>query len=98
MSNVIVRLCFVLSLQDEDAIETLKRFRTSLTTNGVIVIKDNIAKGHKETIFDEVDSSYIRTRTSLVSLIKKSGLEIIDEEIQRGMPPDYFQLRMFAVK
>ena len=83
-------------LSDDDLVAFFKRCKAALKPNGICVIKDNMAK--KEREFDEVDSSFTRTRDTYVELINKAGMTIVAEDKQRKFPQELYEVRFFAFK
>ncbi|XP_048773679.1 N-terminal Xaa-Pro-Lys N-methyltransferase 1-A-like [Ostrea edulis] len=83
-------------LTDEHLLNFLKRCQSGLTTNGIIILKENISGEERE--FDELDSSYTRTREELDKVILQSGLEIIKCEKQKGFPKGLYDVYMYALQ
>lgn len=75
-------------LTDEDAKIFLKNAQKNLTKNGMIVVKDNMTSQEETPLLDEQDSSVTRDITSLVKLLKDSGLTIHLQELQKDFPID----------
>ncbi|XP_026364818.2 N-terminal Xaa-Pro-Lys N-methyltransferase 2 [Ursus arctos] len=82
-------------LTDKDLLAFLSRCRAGLKENGVIVLKDNVAR--EGCIFDLSDSSVTRDMDILRSLIKKSGLVVLGQEKQDGFPEQCVPVWMFAL-
>ncbi|XP_061095957.1 N-terminal Xaa-Pro-Lys N-methyltransferase 2 [Conger conger] len=83
-------------LTDKDLMEFLIRSKASLKPNGVIIIKDNMARqGCK---LDPVDSSIIRHLDIMKIIIKKAGLEILGVEKQEGFPEQMVPIWMIAMQ
>ncbi|XP_077389565.1 N-terminal Xaa-Pro-Lys N-methyltransferase 2 isoform X2 [Festucalex cinctus] len=73
-------------LTDKDLMNFLIRCKKSLCLNGVIIIKDNMARqGCK---LDTIDSSISRHLDIMKSIIFKAGLEILAIEKQEGFPEE----------
>jgi len=71
------------------------RAKESLKPNGVIIIKDNMARqGCK---LDPIDSSIIRHLDIMKSIIQKAGLSILDIEKQEGFPEAIVPVWMIAM-
>ncbi len=83
-------------MMDADLVAFFKRCKASLKENGVCVIKDNIAK--QENDFDDVDSSYTRTRQQIKDCIHKASMRILADEKQYGFPAELYEVRMIAFK
>ncbi|XP_051952510.1 N-terminal Xaa-Pro-Lys N-methyltransferase 2-like [Xyrauchen texanus] len=82
-------------LTDKDLMEFLTRAKQSLRPNGVIIIKDNMARqGCK---LDPIDSSIIRHLDIMKSIIQKAGLTILDVEKQEGFPEAIVPVWMIAM-
>lgn len=74
----------------------LVRCKKSLRPNGVIIIKDNMARqGCK---LDPIDSSISRHLDIMKSIISKAGLEVLDVEKQDGLPDIIMPVWMIAMK
>ncbi|KAG5850594.1 N-terminal Xaa-Pro-Lys N-methyltransferase 2 [Anguilla rostrata] len=83
-------------LTDKDLMEFLIRAKASLKPNGVIIIKDNMARqGCK---LDPVDSSIIRHLDIMKCIITKAGLDIIGVEKQEGFPEQMVPIWMIAMQ
>ncbi|XP_007523884.1 N-terminal Xaa-Pro-Lys N-methyltransferase 2 [Erinaceus europaeus] len=82
-------------LTDKDLIAFLSRCRDSLKANGVIILKDNVAR--ESCVFDLVDSSVTRDMATLQSLIQQSGLAILGQEMQAGFPEQCVPVWTFAL-
>lgn len=83
-------------LTDKDLMEFLIRCKASLRPNGIIVIKDNMARqGCK---LDPNDSSIIRHLDIMKGIIEKAGLEILDVEKQEGFPEVMVPIWMIAMR
>lgn len=59
-------------------------------------MKENLAQGWD--VFDEVDSSVTRTEEKFKEIFEKAGMVVKRTEIQRGMPKELFQVRMWALQ
>lgn len=74
----------------------LIRCKKSLRPNGVIIIKDNMARqGCK---LDSIDSSISRHLDIMRVIIAKAGLEILGVERQDGFPDVIMPVWMVAMK
>lgn len=74
----------------------LIRCQQSLRPNGVIIMKDNMARqGCK---LDAVDSSISRHLDIMRSIIAKAGLEVLDVQKQEGFPEVIMPVWMVAMK
>ncbi|KAF7653045.1 hypothetical protein LDENG_00088040 [Lucifuga dentata] len=83
-------------LTDNHLVEFLRRCRSALRPNGLIVIKDNVS--YEGVVPDEVDSSVCRDLEIVHSLVGQAGLRIIHEEQQTNFPKELFQVHMLALR
>ncbi|KAM6305707.1 N-terminal Xaa-Pro-Lys N-methyltransferase 2 [Aegotheles albertisi] len=83
-------------LTDKDLLEFLIRCQNGLKDNGVIILKDNVAR--EGCVLDCLDSSVIRDLNILHSLIEMSGLTILREERQEGFPEQCVPVWMLAMQ
>lgn len=83
-------------LTDKDLLNFLIRCKKSLRPNGVIIIKENMARqGCK---LDPMDSSISRHLDIMRSIVSKAGLEVLAVERQRGFPEVIMPVWMMALK
>uniref|UniRef100_A0A8C6FNV5 N-terminal Xaa-Pro-Lys N-methyltransferase 1 n=1 Tax=Moschus moschiferus TaxID=68415 RepID=A0A8C6FNV5_MOSMO len=82
-------------LTDKDLLAFLSRCRDGLKENGIIVLKDNVAR--EGCIFDLSDSSVTRDMDILQTLIRKSGLVVLGQQKQDGFPEQCVPVWMFAL-
>ncbi|KAI3369139.1 hypothetical protein L3Q82_026089 [Scortum barcoo] len=83
-------------LTDRDLMNFLIRCKKSLRPNGVIIIKDNMARqGCK---LDPIDSSISRHLDIMMVIIAKAGLEVLAVERQDGFPEIIMPVWMIAMK
>ncbi|TFK03212.1 transmembrane protein 136-like protein [Platysternon megacephalum] len=83
-------------LTDKDLLEFLIRCQNGLKDNGVVILKDNVAR--EGCILDPLDSSVIRDLSILQSLVEKSGLTILQQERQEGFPEQCVPVWMLAMQ
>ncbi|CAM4602864.1 unnamed protein product [Eretmochelys imbricata] len=83
-------------LTDKDLLEFLIRCQNGLKDNGVVILKDNVAR--EGCILDPLDSSVIRDLSILRSLVEKSGLTILQQERQEGFPEQCVPVWMLAMQ
>ncbi|XP_053325384.1 N-terminal Xaa-Pro-Lys N-methyltransferase 2 isoform X1 [Spea bombifrons] len=83
-------------LTDKDLLEFLLRCKNGLKANGVIILKDNVAR--QGCILDPTDSSVIRDIHILRNIIEKSGMNILAEERQPGFPELCVPIWMIAMQ
>ncbi|XP_010870800.2 alpha N-terminal protein methyltransferase 1B isoform X1 [Esox lucius] len=82
-------------LTDRDLMHFLMRCKRSLQPNGVIIIKDNMAR--KGCKLDAIDSSIIRHLDIMREIIFKAGLEVLAVEKQEGFPEITVPVWMIAM-
>ncbi|XP_063796366.1 N-terminal Xaa-Pro-Lys N-methyltransferase 2 [Pseudophryne corroboree] len=83
-------------LTDKDLLVFLLRCKNSVKDNGVIIIKDNVAR--QGCVLDPIDSSVIREIHVLRNIIEKTGMSILAEERQQGFPDLCVPIWMIAVQ
>ncbi|XP_043941206.1 alpha N-terminal protein methyltransferase 1B [Protopterus annectens] len=83
-------------LTDKHLLEFLIHCKCALRENGVIVIKDNVARHGCR--LDPVDSSVIRDINILHTIIRKSGMDVLYAEKQKGFPEVCVPVWMLAVQ
>ena len=83
-------------LTDEHLVQFFKRCQKGLTENGMICIKDNISKGGM--IFDEQDSSVIRSAKEFERIFEKAGLTIIKDVTQNDFPMEIYMVKIYALR
>nr|XP_056701239.1 N-terminal Xaa-Pro-Lys N-methyltransferase 2 [Euleptes europaea] len=84
------------NLTDKDLLGFLIRCQNGLKENGVIILKDNVAR--QGCILDQMDSSVIRDMNILSHLIEKSGLAILRQQRQEGFPETCVPVWMIAMQ
>ncbi|KAJ5112242.1 Alpha N-terminal protein methyltransferase 1 [Penicillium argentinense] len=83
-------------LTDAQLIEYIARCRTSLTENGLVVLKENLSTDLQGLdMFDELDSSVTRTDAKFKMIFEAAGMDVIKSEIQTGFPK---QFKLLPVK
>ncbi|KAM9478545.1 N-terminal Xaa-Pro-Lys N-methyltransferase 2 [Salvelinus alpinus] len=83
-------------LTDRDLMQFLMRCKKSLRTNGVIIMKDNMAR--KGCKLDPIDSSIIRHLDIMKDIIFKAGLKVLAVEKQEGFPDAIVPVWMIAMQ
>ncbi|XP_013006694.1 N-terminal Xaa-Pro-Lys N-methyltransferase 2 isoform X2 [Cavia porcellus] len=83
-------------LTDKDLLAFLSRCRDGLKENGIIILKDNVAR--EGCVFDLSDSSVTRDMDILRTLFRKSGLLVLGQERQQGFPEQCIPVWMFALQ
>lgn len=72
-------------------------FSSLLNTNGVIVVKENIAQT-KEGEIDSEDSSITRSFVSFCNIFQRANLKCVAKKTQRNFPQELYLVEMFALK
>ncbi|CAK7218852.1 hypothetical protein SBRCBS47491_003645 [Sporothrix bragantina] len=86
-------------LNDEQFVEYLRRCRTVLEPNGVVVVKENLTTTGVDD-FDVQDSSVTRSESSFQNIFAQAGFRLVRSELQRGFPPEaeLLPVKMYALK
>lgn len=83
-------------LTDKDLCEFLVKCKRALRQNGVLVVKDNMARhGCK---LDTVDSSISRHLDVMKNIISRAGLTVLATERQQGFPEVMMPVWMIAMR
>ncbi|MCJ1468281.1 Alpha N-terminal protein methyltransferase 1 [Pseudocyphellaria aurata] len=86
-------------LTDKQLVAFFERCSKSLTSEGWIVVKENISTGKDDTdAFDEVDSSVTRTDKKYGRIFEEAGLLLIKTELQLGFPKELYPVRFYALR
>ncbi|XP_078542970.1 N-terminal Xaa-Pro-Lys N-methyltransferase 2 isoform X3 [Lissotriton helveticus] len=83
-------------LTDKDFLEFLRRCKSGLRQNGVIILKDNVARDGCR--LDPIDNCLIRDIFILRSIIYKAGFTILSEQKQDGFPETLTPIWMIAMQ
>ncbi|XP_030631593.1 N-terminal Xaa-Pro-Lys N-methyltransferase 1 isoform X2 [Chanos chanos] len=83
-------------LTDDHLVEFLRRCRSSLRPDGLIVIKDNVS--YEGVVPDHVDSSMCRDLPLLRQIVARAGLTILCEEQQQNFPEEIYQVHTLALR
>ena len=83
-------------LTDDHLVSFFKRCKEGLKENGLICVKENIAR--EGVILDEQDSSVTRSRKELKRIFNRAGLTVIKEEAQKNFPMEIYTVIMFALR
>lgn len=86
----------VIYLHDDDFVAFVQECIKCLTPNGIIVVKDNVAR--TGFLVDKDDSSIMRSNRYMLHLFKRAGVEVIKQARQLDFPKTVFPVRMFALK
>jgi protein N-terminal methyltransferase len=84
-------------LSDNDLAEFFVKISKCLSKNGIIVVKENYAKGD-EVVYDKGDASVTRTLQVYKNIMKKANLRIIKDARQNHFPKELFPVQMFALR
>lgn len=88
----------IIYLTDDDLVAFLQRCADGLADGGVIAIKDNVCPPSMGFEVDNTDNSVTRSDKHYKSLFEKAGLTLIRDEIQKGLPTELFEVRMYALQ
>ncbi|KAG9483403.1 hypothetical protein GDO78_009361 [Eleutherodactylus coqui] len=83
-------------LTDKDLLIFLLRCKNALKDNGLIFLKDNVAR--EGCRIDPIDSSLIRNSLIIRNIIEKTGMSIIAEQRQPGFPDLCVPIWTFAIQ
>lgn len=86
----------IIYLTDTDLVAFLRQCVRCLAPEGVICIKDNLAR--TGFLVDKEDSSISRSDKYLKALFEKAGLELVQQERQMDFPKSIFPVKMYALK
>ena len=81
----------------DDAAAFFQRCKAGLRAGGVIVVKENTCK-HTEFVVDKDDSILTRSDNYMLQLFAKSGMQVLNNVLQRNFPKELFPVRMYAIK
>ena len=87
----------IIYLTDDDLVAFLQRCAEGLAEGGVIGIKDNVCKPATGFEVDNTDNSVTRSDAHYKALFKRAGLSLIRDEIQKNLPKELFQVRMYTL-
>ncbi|XP_071946915.1 N-terminal Xaa-Pro-Lys N-methyltransferase 1-B-like [Antedon mediterranea] len=83
-------------LSDDHLVSFLKRCKEGLMDNGLICIKENIAKDG--VIFDDQDSSFTRSYNEMQKIFKLADVTVVKEYTQRNFPLELYTVKMIALR
>ncbi len=66
------------------------------TRRSIIVLKDNVTS-RRTADFDDVDSSFMRTRRELLGIFREAGLRVLLDEKQKNMPAGLCPIYAFVL-
>lgn len=81
----------------EDIVKFLRRCKSALTKNGLLVIKDNVSSTGDEEL-DEGDSTVTRSLERWRELVHEAGYVVAREKKQLRFPKELYEVRMFACR
>lgn len=86
-------------LTDKQLVAYLKRCSKTLTSEGWIVVKENLSTTKDEAdAFDPVDSSVTRTDKKFRKIFEETGLLLVKTELQPGFPKELYPVRFYALR
>ncbi|GMM35474.1 N-terminal protein methyltransferase [Saccharomycopsis crataegensis] len=86
-------------LNDDLLVEFLKFMKSTLSENGTIIVKENTCINiSDDDIFDDEDSSVTRTDSKFKEIFARSGLKLIAQDVQKGLPKELYPVKMYALK
>lgn len=86
-------------LTDKQLAAHLKRCSNTLTSEGWIVVKENMSTSKDEAdVFDMQDSSVTRTDKKFRKLFEETGLLVVKTELQPGFPKEIYPVRFYALR
>ncbi|XP_053329024.1 N-terminal Xaa-Pro-Lys N-methyltransferase 1 [Spea bombifrons] len=83
-------------LTDDHLVAFLKRCKSGLRPNGIIIIKDNMTQ--EGSVMDEVDSSICRDMDLVRKLIRQAGLSVLAQEKQENFPDEIYHVYSIAMR
>lgn len=86
----------VIYLTDADFVAFIEQCVKALKQNGVIVVKDNVARSG--FLVDKVDSSVMRSDRYMRSLFDQAGVQVVKHAKQTDFPKDIYPVRMYALR
>lgn len=84
-------------LTDADLEKFFRRMAHGLKTNGVIVVKENVASSGTVKL-DEQDSSVTRPESLLLKIIDNAELKVLKNTKQTNFPKGLYEVRMLCLK
>ncbi|KAJ7111575.1 DUF858-domain-containing protein [Mycena crocata] len=91
-------------LSDPDLVAFLRRSHVALREKGrsVIVVKENLCSdqedGSASIVFDPEDSSLTRSDKAWKNVFEQAGLNLVDEQVQDGLPHGLYVVKMYALR
>ena len=88
-------------LMDKQLVSYLRRCGSALSSEGLIVVKENLStlKSGKD-MFDDLDSSVTRSDEKFRDLFDEAGLHLVKAELQTGFPRalGLYPVKMYALR
>ncbi|KAK9493774.1 alpha-N-methyltransferase NTM1 [Lipomyces doorenjongii] len=84
-------------LKDAHLIEFLRRCKLGLQKDGLIFVKENNTSTLMDE-FDNTDSSVTRADQSFRRIFNEAGLELLEAEVQQGLPQGLYPVRSYALR
>lgn len=88
----------IIYLTDDDLVAFLQRCATGLAPGGMICIKDNVCSPSIGFEVDNTDNSVTRSDAHYKMLFERAGLNLIRDEVVKGMPKELFQIRCYGLQ
>lgn len=86
-------------MTDKQLVAYLERCKKAVTTDGWIVVKENMSTNvDGKDSFDQQDSSVTRTDQKFRQIFKEADIRLIKTEVQRGFPKGLYPVRFYALK
>ncbi|KAK9363798.1 alpha-N-methyltransferase NTM1 [Lipomyces starkeyi] len=84
-------------LKDAHLVEFLRRCKSGLQKDGLIFVKENNTSTLMDE-FDNTDSSVTRADQSFRRIFDEAGLELLEAEVQQGLPQGLYPVRSYALR
>ncbi|KAK9432284.1 hypothetical protein V1505DRAFT_324032 [Lipomyces doorenjongii] len=84
-------------LKDAHLVEFLRRCKLGLQKDGLIFVKENNTSTLMDE-FDNTDSSVTRADQSFRRIFNEAGLELLEAEVQQGLPQGLYPVRSYALR
>ncbi|KAK9389536.1 alpha-N-methyltransferase NTM1 [Lipomyces mesembrius] len=84
-------------LKDAHLVEFLRRCKRGLQKDGLIFVKENNTSTLMDE-FDNTDSSVTRADQSFRRIFDEAGLELLEAEVQQGLPHGLYPVRSYALR
>jgi len=88
----------IIYLTDDDLVAFLQRCAKGLAPGGMIGIKDNVCSAAMGFEVDNTDNSVTRSDQHYKSLFSRAGLVLVEDQVQKDLPKELFQVRMYALQ